>query len=149
MSCVNYIIGKKRRGLSLQVNFRKVGALRGSQFWEGSWWERGGEAFLMTKNLIKKKFFSVITKNLNLESLTKNSVTFDILMHTMWWKALKAKIKQINNSKKVIAEFFKNSSRKFNFPSLKTLEQHNIQILSTTHLSFNLLRKNLQLKGVW
>ena len=37
----------------------------------------------MTKNLIKKKFFSVITKNLNLESLTKNSVTFDTLMHTM------------------------------------------------------------------
>ena len=30
----------------------------------------------MTKSFIKQKFFSVITKNLNWEVLTKNSVTF-------------------------------------------------------------------------
>ena len=67
--------------------------MTGSQFLEGGCWERGGDFFqegcsFYIKNKLKsqifndkkslsaKMFFSVATKNLNWEILTKNLVTF-------------------------------------------------------------------------
>ena len=81
-------------GLNFQPSFQKGGGLTGSQFLEGDCWEKGSdlfqggscsfyiknklksEIFNDKKNLKTKMFFSVITKNLNWEILTKKLVTF-------------------------------------------------------------------------
>ena len=81
-------------GLKLLPNFQnRGGGLTGSQFLEGDCWNIRGdffredfsfyiknklksEIFDYKKGLYTKMFFSVITKNLNWEILTKNLVTF-------------------------------------------------------------------------
>ena len=80
-------------GLNLQPRFQK-GGLTGSHFLGEDCWEKGkdlfqeggcsfyiksklkSEIFHDKKSLKTKLFFSVITKNLNWEILTKNLVTF-------------------------------------------------------------------------
>ena len=78
-----------------QIFKKWEGGFTGSWFLEGGCWERGGwlflgeggcsfyiknklksEIFNKKKSLQTKMFFSVITKNLNWEILTKNLVTF-------------------------------------------------------------------------
>ena len=76
--------------MHLRPIFQKGGSA-GSQLFEGGCWERGGEflrcsfyiknklksgIFNDKKSLSGKMFFSVKTKNLNWEILTKNLVTF-------------------------------------------------------------------------
>ena len=80
-----------------QIFKKGEGGFTGSQFLEGGCWKRGGWLFLgegrgcsfYTKNKLKSEifnkkkslqtrmFFYVITKNLNWQILTKNSVTFN------------------------------------------------------------------------
>ena len=79
-------------GVETLTRFSKREGLRGSQFLEGGCWERRSDFFrvgcsfyvkinhnlkcLTTKEVYEQKCFSVTTKNLNWEILTKNLVTF-------------------------------------------------------------------------